>query len=310
MSASRNIQILDVRNVVAGGIAVVTCPRGYNYKKVIFTVGNTAAANVNAPALNTIIGGRIQMKAGGAIQRTVDPLQYAAIVAKNGGGFAIQSMAGNTNGLPNVNGAGRTEFTMYFEEPWRTRVRNNSVDPNVMGFRTGYLPETKPLQFYVPLAAGVTPVLSVVAEVDDDDNGTPSRLMKFFTEDEVVAGATANLMNLNKGVKPGDRFSEISVFNTSDAKLPVSVRLEIADTVVHEDIPVSTLRTLNRANGLDVDAANAIANGVHLVFDANDALDDTIPSNFSKSLLKIGLSAAAAGTMPYVIQRWGLPEGV
>ena len=180
-----------------------------------------------------------------------------------------------------------------------------------LGWKTGWLPETKPLQFYIPLQAGITPVLYVIAEVDDNDDGKPSRIMKYFTEDENVNSATANLQNIAKGVKSGDRFSQISLFNTSDAKTPQSIRLEIADTVVYEDISIKTLQTINEGGRMDVAGANAQANGAHLVFDKNDALDDTIPANFSKSLLKVGLSAAAANaTMPYVTQRWGLPESI
>lgn len=302
------MQLLDIKNVVAGGIAIITAPRGYNYKRIILTAGNSAAANANAPATVDVIFDNtrhIQAKMKGAIQRTHRVNHLAACNALNGAEHAPNFYAGAANG------EGRCDVTLYFEEPWRNRIRNNSIDPNVMGWRTKWLPETQPLQIYVPLMAGITPALTAVAEIDEDDNGTPNRIMKWFSEDDVVATATANIMNFSKGVKDGDRFSQISAFNTSaNARTPQSVRLEIADALLFEDIGINTLRTINEGNRLDVAGANAIANGAHLVFDANDSLDDTIPSNFAKSLLKIGLSAADNGTIPTVTQRWGIPEGL
>lgn len=307
MALNTTIQLEDISAMPAAnvaGVVIINCPRGYRYRKIRLKFGASNTAN-NAAVPITLLG-EIQVKAGGGIQRRCNAVRMDAINALNGAQFASRS-------YPKAVGAsGRRHLTIFFEESWRTRIRAQSVDTNALGFKTGWLPSNKPLQISVAIPAlgvGVTAVLSAEADVSDDDDGQPSPIVKWNTDEANVGGVTANIANVDNGLKTGEGILQISAFNTTgNVNTVTQVRFEAGGRVIKQDQGIDEINTELRHADMDPDAANALANAAHLVFDQNDALDDALKVGFGSSLLKFTLSGANGATLPYVTQVVGMPN--
>ena len=282
------------------GQFLITLPRGYRYKNITLKLANSANTTIASSAITAI-----EVRMGGGIQRRITGARLDALNALNGAEYASQ-----------VYGSSGTDYArhlrVFFEEPWRTRIRNTSVDPNMLGWKTGWLPANKPLQLAVTVAAlgsGVTAAITAEAEVTDDDDGQPNPIIKYLSEEANANGTTVNITNLDNGLKADDRIVQVSAFNTTDGspKTVTAVRLEVGSVTVKQDQSINALTTELINSGMSPATANAIANAAHIVFDKNDALDDTLPVGFNSSLLKLTLSAASAATLPYVTQVFGMP---
>lgn len=307
----RCIEITDITGVPAGATnnaqAVIKLPREGLLEQIDFEFGNTAAGNGNAPATEAIFKS-FTFKAGGGNQRSVLSQHMTAINALNGADYA--PFASVTGG---ANGTGRTVASMIFRESFRNKARSNSVDTSIFSFPTKWLTDKQAPIIYAPFVDGVTPSLRVFAWFDDNDPSDkvgPRPLMKWFSDDDNVNSAVANLQGFQKGVTEGDRIAQINIFNTTDAKTPQSVRMEIkpGNNPILEDVPIRLINKRLRELGMDYAGSNAIANNMALVFDGQDALDDILPAKFNSAKIAVTLNAAASGSIRTVTQRWGMPE--
>lgn len=303
---NRTIQLEDIVGVPAAnqqGTVIITVPRGPRVKRIILKVGRSDTANNAAVPIATL--GEIQLRMGGGIQRRVDATKLDAENANNGAEYASQS-------FPNAVGAsGRRNLPIFFEEPWRTRVTKKSVAMEELGWETGWLPANKPLQIAVvipALGAGVVPVLTAEAVVDDFDSGAPNAIIKWNTDDFPINGGTLNVTSLANGLKADDRVVSISAYNGTGGGSVNTVRMEVGPVVVKQDQGINELNGELTGYGMSPATANAIANAARIIFDANDALDDTLPTGFASSLIKFGLTAGAAGSLPLVTQIYGMPN--
>lgn len=299
---NRTIQLEDISGIPgagASGTALITCPRGYKYKRITLIYGDGDSAVNTAPPLANI--GEIQVRLGGGIQRRMTATQLDAINTLNGAAFTSR-----TDPI-NVIGSSRRHLCIHFEEPWRTRVRNNSVDPNALGLKTLWAPPNKPLQIAVtfPLNAAAT-FITAEAEVTDDDDGQPSPFIRWNSDAITNTATLASASNLDLGLQKDDRLIQISTFVPA-ANL-VGTRLEFGSVVVKQDQTQAALVTELTVAGMNPAGADAILAGNHIVFDKNDALDDAPPVGFSSSILKYTLTGAGAGTLPSITQVFGAPN--
>jgi hypothetical protein len=309
--ALRYIECTDITGIPNGAAAnstmLVKLPREGLLEQIDVEFGNTAAGNGNSPLTEAVIKSWT-FKAGGGKQREVLSAHLAAINAQNGADYA--PFASVTGG---ANGTGRTVTSMYFREHFRNKARLNSVDTSLFSFPTRWLNDKNAPMLYLPLVDGITPSIRVWAWYNDNDPSDrfgARPLMKWFSDDDNVNTATAQLASIHKGVTKGDRISQINIFNTTDAKTPQSLKMEMTpgNNPIFEDVPIRLLNNRLRNLGMDYAGSNALANNMGLVFDGNDALDDILPSNLNSLKLSVGLSAAAAGSIRTVVQRWGMPE--
>ena len=283
---------------------------GVIYDAIRFSFRNTGAANVNAPALNTLISD-VVITMNGADQRTFNAMHGAACNSLFGAKWAPQGYAGGTNGVPNANGEGRTHFVILLREP-RARLREDSVDVETLGWKTKWLPKNKPLQITMTNLLGANLDVEVEAEVrdgDDSDVRGPNRIIKWYSPDNVLGANPSTLNNWAKNVKAGDRFIQMSLFNSSGGKTVNAIRMEAGGGKFYEDITKASIVTQLLGSDLDPAGADAQANALHLALDRYESLNDALPS-FDSSLLKVTMSAAANGeSLISLIQRYGLPDG-
>jgi hypothetical protein len=283
----RQIQLRDVGPVAAGRTCQVVCPVGPRYKAIFFSVGDTAAANGNAPAVATI--GEMRLNYLGGIQRKVTATSQDAILTRFGVRFASRSAISG-----GANGTGRRHYAMWFSEPWRKR----SPDDDVTALQTGFFGKSDQLILELDIIAGVTPALEAWALVDDFNGGAPHKIVKWDTFNVGAVGAVVNFSKLDKK----DDYLQLSVFDTSDAKTIDTLRLEQGSIPVIDNMTKQQNETV-LLGAADVDEAAGVFD---LVFDKDDDLRGGIPA---QGLTLIAtLSAAAAGTMDIVAQRLGLPE--
>ena len=281
------------------GQMTLTIPRLGRVKKIRLRFANSANTTF---ALSSVT--RIQMKLGGGIQRRTTASRWDAINALNGASYASQAY-----------GTSGTDYerylTLYCEEPWRTRIRTNSIDPNALGWNTLWTGTNKPMQVIIDVAAlgaGVTAVISAEVEFDDSDNGKENAIIKWEEDDYNTNAGIASIANIDNGLKTGEGIVQISAFTTPAASTPTAVRFEWGKTVIKND---QTIRSLNNeliSNGMAPATADAIVAGAHIVLDQNDALDDALSVGVASSLLRVSLSAATATTLPIVRQILGLPN--
>lgn len=285
----RCIQLKDITSVAAGRKAVINCPLGPRYHRIGLVLGNSAAANANAPTVSAIAG-EVTLLMNGAIQRRALASHIDAINTGMGSDFASQAYTGSGNGT------GRRMLPIYFGEPWRKRL----ADQDALAWQTGWMDRKGTFQVEVQLAADVTPVLTAFAIVDDFNGGKPHGIMKWFSYDFPAVGSPVQINTLERK----DLYSQISLFNTiEDTPKSVSaVRLVVGGVEIHD------LTYNENANLLKNTQMNPAAGRYDVVFDFDDALDDVLPTSVSDMQLTATMSAAASGTMPVVTQRLGLPE--
>lgn len=286
------IQLKDISSVAAGRTVLVQCPKPFRYRSVTVSVGDTAIASTNAPALSTMI---TEMRTNylNGIQRRVTAARLDAINTAMGANHAAQAYAGAANG------GGRRTLTMYFAEDWRKR----SFDQDALGWQTGFFGKDDSFFLEIDLnaasvggaAANYAPALSVFADVDDFNSGKPHLIMKYDTIDIPAVGTPIEYAKLDR---PG-AYAQFSLFDTSDAKTIERVRLVQGSREIYD------LSKNENTSFLKKSDMNPSAGAYHVVFDADDDLKNAIPA--------IGLqltatpSAAAAGTLSIVTNRLASP---
>lgn len=285
----RRIQIKDIVGVAAGRTALLTLPVGPRYHSVHLVAGNTAAGNTNAPAVSAVIG-EVRCNYFGGIQRRATGAQIDAINTANGAGYASQAIAGAANG------GGRVHLPIFFNEPWRVHELIAGFDSEALAWQTGFFGQGDRFIIEVDIPAGVTPFLSAFAMIDDVNGGRPHSIVKWDKNDIPAVGSPIEFSKLDKK----DAYLQMSIFDTSDAKTIERVRLTQGAVEIH-DLSKDENNTLLKNFGM-----NPAAGAYHVVFDANDNLRDAVPA--SGLQLTATPSAAAAGTMPLIGQRVGLPE--
>jgi hypothetical protein len=282
-------QLKEVTAVAAGKTAIINCPVGDRYHKIVLVTGDTASGATTAPTISAIVS-EIRVNIGGKVIRRFTPTELDIINTAMGAKFASQAYVGA------VNGAGRRHIPIFFAEPWRKRV----IDQDALALQTGYLGSKGKLQVEVDLKSGITPFLTAFALTDKLDSGKPNNVMKFFPFD---VNAAATPIELSGGLDRQELWSQISFFDTSDAKTVDRVRL-VSDSIELHDL--SKDENTSHLVGVDM---NPAAGAYHVVFDHDDTLDDLLPAADSKGIqASLTLSAAPSGTLRYIIQRVGLPN--
>jgi hypothetical protein len=299
---NRTIQLEDITAMPganAAGQFVINAPAWLRYKDITLKLANSANTTFASSSITAI-----EVRLGKGIQRRCTGVQLDATNALNGASYASQAYG--TSGTDY-----ERHLKLYMEEPWRTRTRNNSVDPNALGWKTGWAGQNNSLQIVVSVAAlgsGVSPVITAEAMVSDDDDGKPNPIIRWNQDNATPNGSLVSVANLANGLKNDDRIVQLSVFDgASTAGVISTIRLELGPVVIKQDQRLRALTTELITAGMAPATANAIANAAHLVFDKNDSLDDSIPVGFISSLLKLTYSTSAVGAVPYITQVLGSP---
>lgn len=304
----RTIKVNSVEKTNAKILAEIDS--GVVVDAVRFIFRNTAAANVNAPALNTLVGD-VVARMNGQDQRTFNVMHGAACNALFGSRWAPRGVAGAVEGVPNANGEGRMYFTLFFREP-RARLTETSVDVGTLGWKTKWLPKDKPLQIEMTNVLGANldvEVEAVVHDGDDSDVAGPNKIVKWYSHDNLLGANPTTLNNWAKNFKAGDKILHMALFNSSGGKTVNMVRLEAGGGKFMEDITRASNNTDLYAADLDVAGADAQAVAFHLALDRFESMNDGLPS-FDSSTLKATMSAAANGeSLITLSQRYGYPDG-
>lgn len=293
---NRTIQLEDITAQASGGTFVINCPAGLRYKDITLKLRNSG----NTTVASSVVAG-FEVRLGKGIQRRGTGVQLDALNALNGAGYASQAYG--TSGTDY-----ERHLKFFFEEPWRTRVRNSSVDPNALGWKTGWAGQNNALQIAVTLGAITAPMITAEATVSDDDDGKANPIIRWNQDNATPNGSLVAVANLSNGLKSDDRIVQLSVFDgTTTAGVISTIRLELGPVVLKQDQTLRALISELINAGMAPATANAIANGAHIVFDKNDSLDDSIPVGFISSLLKLNYSTNAVGAVPYITQVFGNP---
>jgi hypothetical protein len=299
---NRTIQLEDITAMPAANTAgqfVINCPSGLRYKNVTIKMKGSTNATIASSAITGL-----EVRLGKGIQRRCTGAQLDATNALNGAEYASQAYGSTGTDY-------ERHLKIYMEEPWRTRTLNNSVDPNMLGWKTQWAGQNNALQIAVTVAAlgsGIAPVFSAEAEVSDDDDGKPNAIIRWHQDNATPNGTLISIANLANGLKSDDRIVQLSVFDgASTAGVIDTIRLELGPVVVKQDQKLRALTTELINAGMAPATANAIANAAHIVFDKNDSLNDSVPVGFNSSLLKLTYSTAAVGAVPYITQVLGSP---
>jgi len=304
----RTIQVNSVEKTNAKILAEIDS--GVVVDAVRFIFRNPAAGNVNAPALNTLVGD-VVARMNGVDQRTFNVMHGASINALFGSRWAPRLINGGSEGIANSNGEGRTHFTLWFREP-RARLTESSVDVGTLGWKTKWLPSDKPLQIEMTNVLGANldvQVEAVVHDGDDSDVTGPNKIVKWYSHDNLLGANPSTLNNWAKNFKTGDRILQMSLFNSSGGKTVNQIRLEAGGGKFYEDITRASNNTDLYGCDLDVAGADAQAVAFHLAMDRYESLTDGLPS-FDSSTLKATMSAAANGeSLITLSQRYGYPDG-
>ena len=290
MPLKRRIQLDDIQGVGAGKTAIINCPIPYRYHDITLVLGNSAAGNGNAPTVASIVG-NIQLKMAGKTQREHTGTRLDVINTAMGSIFASQAAVSG-----GANGTGRTHLPIFFQEPWRKRL----ADQDSLAWQTWFLNRaTQTFQILVDIVSGITPVLTAFATIDDfADPRKIAAIMKWFSTDFAVTATPATFV----GLEQRDLYSQISLFDTSDAKSVTNARLTMGGVEQHN---LSSVENTTKLKGADM---NPAAGAYHIVFDQDDSLDDVLNPTASLNL-KLDFSAAPTGTTGIVQQRLGKPEG-
>ncbi|MGO8839474.1 MAG: major capsid protein P2 [Limisphaerales bacterium] len=291
----RRIQLKDITAAASGKTAIIKCPIGPCYRGIFLEMGNTAAGDAHGPAASALAN-EIRVVLGSTPQRRCTAAQLDVINTAMGAAYASDAYDGTGNGL------GLRHLPIFFYEPWRERISNSSVDLNALSWTTNWLGANDVFQVEIDLAA-ITPALSAYAIVDDTTSNGPRGIVKWYPKDYGTTAATLSIASLFQGIKAGDLVSQISLFDTSDAKTVTLAQLDINgkrrwDLSANEQLTLLKKRNMNPAAG-----------AYHIVFDHDDALNDLEPTaGVTDSLLQLTLSAASNGTMRAISQRLGMPD--
>lgn len=282
-------QLKDVNSVAQDRTALIVVPNGPRYKSITLVLGDTAKTGTGVPTVADIIG-EIRCNYLNGIQRRVTGTQLDVINTAMGAGFASQAYTGASG-----NGLGRRHLTLYFWEPWRKR----SFDQDALAWQTGFFGKGDRFLIEVdikPTATSGTPLLTAYAKYDYFNGGKPHSIMKWDKNDIPAIGTPIEYAKLDRK----DAYSQFSLFDTSDAKTIDRVRLTQGAVEIH-DLTSAENTTLLKNNDM-----NPAAGAYHVVFDLDDNLQSVVPAQSLQ--LTATPSASAAGTLPLIAQRLGLPE--
>jgi hypothetical protein len=286
-------QIRDITGVVAGATALINCPKGPRYRKLILALQNSAAANGNAPAVSAIVN-EIKVILGSKTVRQFTGTQLDYLNTLNGSQYASYGVNSATNG------GGITYLPIFFEEPWRKR-------PDVgdgLAVQTGWLDTNGVFQVSVQLQAGITPVLGCIAVTDAYYSGKgANQIMKVYVKDSVTNSAELDLANIFQGAPSGDMVESLALFDTSDAKTVTKARLTFGGVTIIDDETYDQMT--DDLKGYDM---NPSAGAFNIVFDHDDQLQSLYPVKaIGSSQLTLTLSGASAGSLRMIQTRLGDP---
>jgi hypothetical protein len=196
---SRWIQIQDLQGVASGSTAIINCPKGPRYRKILIGLQDTGVASTAAPGTTGIATGDCALILGSKQIHKYTLAQLDLLNTLNGSQYASFGVAGAANG------GGITYLPIYFEEPWRKRADFQ----NGLALETGWLGANDVFQIKIPLI-GTSPQLTVLALVDDYSSGKPNPIMKYYADDSNTNASTLNLSNLFQGNPPTDLVDTIS----------------------------------------------------------------------------------------------------
>jgi hypothetical protein len=280
----RIIQLQDISGVSAGGTAIVNCPVGYRYHDINLVLTGGADLTV-ATAFGTI-----SAKLGGKVQRRATAEHIDAINTLQGAGYAAYTQGSSTSEVYHL--------PIFFAEPWRKRT----VDQDALAWQTGWLGKTGTFQLEVGIGSGTSsPKLAAFATVDDFDSGKPHGIMKWYSYND-SASDPESFVNLDKR----DFYSQISLW-PGNSVYASEVSLRIGGVELIQKWTAHQIYTWLLRRGMN---ATAPANGVptHLVFDADDQLDDVVPAEGANSIILDIDWSGAPGSKTIVAQRFGLPD--
>jgi hypothetical protein len=297
---TNTIQLRDIKNVIAGQVATINCPKGNRFRRIVAMLQDAGSGSTAAPAVSTFTNADMQITLGSKVVRRATGAQIDVINTLNGSQYASYGVVGAANG------GGITYLPIFFEEPWRKRADFQ----NGLAVQTDWLGSNDVFSIQVPIAAGVTtPVLSAYAIVDGFTTGKPNPIMKWYNNDQPTTAATASFSNLFQGAPANDLVESISLFNTSDAKFVSKARLILNGQVVLDDLTFDQQTSLlKNADMNPTGTSQAGANAFHIVFDHDDLFESLrLVGNTTSSELDLTFSAASAGTIRAITQRLGDP---
>ncbi len=293
---NRIIQLADIQGVGSGKTCIINCPKKYRYKYIGLRLQDSAAGNGNAPLPETIVD-LIQIILGTGVQRQLraSSLNLVNKAMGSDADYGVQALVAG-----GAAGTGVTLLPIYFEEPWRKRADYQDG----LAWQTGFLSNKDVFQIKLKLQAGITPVISAFAIVDDFDGGKPHPILKMFEEDANTNNSTLELSNMFQGVPANDFLSQISLLDTSDGKTVSQVRMAVGSDTILEDVTSQDNAALLTNLGM-----RPAAGAFHIVLDHDDRFEGLRQVRDMGSVkLKQTFSAASAGTQSRVTQRLGLPE--
>jgi hypothetical protein len=292
---TRVIQLRDIQGVATGNTAIINCPKGPRYRRIVLTLQDSGALTTAAPAVN---GVALEMKVilGSKTVRRLTATQLDYLNTLNGAQYGNYGVAGSTNGT------GKTYLPIFFEEPWRKRADFQ----NGLAVETGWLDSNGVFQIQVALT-GATPVIGAYAIVDDYSSGKPNPIMKMYSDDANTAAASLDLANLFQGAPPSDLVESITLFDPSDSssqsKQVTVARLLLNGAVVVDDITVDQNTILLK----NADMTPAVG-AYPIIFDHDDLFESLRQvGSISSSQLTLTFKASSTGTIRRVTQRLGDP---
>jgi hypothetical protein len=297
---TNQIHIRDIQGVAPGNVAIINCPKGPRYRRIVLELQDQGNGVTAAPSVTSITNADIKVVLGSKVVRRALGTQIDLINTTNGSQYASYGVAGSANG------GGITYLPIFFEEPWRKRADFQ----NGLACETGWLGSNDVFQIQVPInSATTTPILAAYAIVDGFSSGAPNPIMKWFPSDLNTNAATLTATNLFQGAPANDLIESLALLNTSDAKFVSKVRMLLNGNVVFDDLTFDEQTVmLKNADMNPTGSSQAGANAYHIVFDHDDLFASLRQvSSITQSELDLTFSAASAGTMRIVTQRLGDP---
>ncbi|HXC34260.1 MAG TPA: major capsid protein P2 [Candidatus Acidoferrales bacterium] len=294
------LHLRDIQGVGVGATAIINCPKGPRYRRIILELQDSGFGSTAAPAVSAITNTDIKVVLGSKVIRRALGTQIDLINTTNGAQYASYGVAGAANG------GGITYLPIFFEEPWRKRADFQ----NGLALETGWLGGNDVFQIQVPIqGTTTTPVLNAYAIVDGFSSGNPNPIMKWVPNDVNTAAATLSLNNLFQGAPATDLVESMALLNTSDAKFVSKARLIMNNTVILDDVTFDEQTVmLKNADMNPTGSSVAGANAYHIVFDHDDLFESLrLVKSVTQSELDLTFSAASAGTMRMITQRLGDP---
>ena len=88
------IQLRDIQGVATGNTAIINCPKGPRYRKIILALQDTGSGSTAAPAVSAITTGDINIVLGSKVIRRATGTQIDLINTTNGSQYASYGVRG------------------------------------------------------------------------------------------------------------------------------------------------------------------------------------------------------------------------